>query len=150
MRKICALAKVPALSESHWRQICASIVKMKFGADRRCFDALLDKNVADDNGEDDDDGEDEDAATLARMSNHTVCTHNRAYANEMSLVGANIWDGLIKRSYYAYMLWSQFFRLEELGETDNMSIKRSRAEVNNGRGILKKIALGVPKKHWSS
>ena len=58
MRKVCALAEVPALSESHWRQICASIVKMKFGADRKCFDAVMDKNIEDDNDGDDDDGED--------------------------------------------------------------------------------------------
>jgi hypothetical protein len=108
MRKVCALADVPPLSESHWRQICASIVKMKFGADRRCFDAVVEKQEAGGDGEDedDDDGEDEEAATLARMSNHTVRTHNRAYANETSLVGANIWDGLIKRSYRVYILWS--------------------------------------------
>jgi hypothetical protein len=98
------LAEVPKLSESHWRQICASIVKMKFSADRKCFDALIDQNADEDPDEGDDDGEDEEVATLARLSNHTVRTHNRAYANETSLVSANIWDGLIKRSYRACML----------------------------------------------
>ena len=150
-RKICALAEVPALSDSHWRQICASIIKSKFGADRRCFDALVDHQTAEEEGEneDGDDGEDEEAATLARMSNYTVRTHNRAYANETSLVGANIWDGLIKRSYRACMLWSQFFRLEEPAAADAISAKRGRVDTDDGRGILKKIALSVPKKHWS-
>src|SRR6185312_12546072 len=37
MRKVCAAAEVPSLSESHWRQICASTVKMKFDGDQRCF-----------------------------------------------------------------------------------------------------------------
>ena len=83
------------------------------------------------------------------MSNHTVLTHNRAYANETSLVGANIWDGLIKRSYRACMLWSQFFSLEESENIAKLGSKRSRAEENDERGILKRIALSVPKKHWS-
>lgn len=147
-QKVCALAEVPRMSDSHWRQLCASIVKAKFAADRRCFDALVDKEKGEDGADDDDDdGEDEDAATLARMSNHTVRTHNRAYANETSLVGVNIWDGLIKRSYRACMLWSQFFGLEEVEHQS--STKRERDEVADGRGMLKKIALSVPKKHWS-
>lgn len=148
MRKVYALAEVPALSESHWRQICASIVKTKFGADRRCFEALVDRN-ADGEDDDGDDGEDEEAATLARMSNHTVRTHNRAYANETSLTGANVWDGLIKRSHRACLLWSRFFRFEGPAEQDYAGQKRARIDVDDGRGILKKIALSVPKKHWS-
>lgn len=47
--------------------------------------------MADDEGgnDDDDDGEDEEAA-LARISNYTVRTYNRVYANKTSLVRANI------------------------------------------------------------
>ena len=90
IRKVYTLAEVPLLSESYWRQICTSIVKMKFGADRKCFDVLTDRNVEDDKDNDDDDSEDEEAATLVRISNYIVRIHNRTYANETSLVSANI------------------------------------------------------------
>ena len=55
-----------------------------------------------DRDSDKDDDEDPIVATLARLSNYTIRTHNRAYINETSLVAANIWDGLIKRLFRVY------------------------------------------------
>src|SRR5215208_1155267 len=37
LRAECARAEVPSLSMSYWRQISASIIKMKFGPDAKCF-----------------------------------------------------------------------------------------------------------------
>ena len=64
MRRVYAAAEVPTLSVSHWRQICASIVKMKFGADRRCFESLTD-DIDRDEEDDDDDSEEADVATFS-------------------------------------------------------------------------------------
>lgn len=148
LRKAYAAAEVPALSVSHWRQICASIVKMKFGSEQHIFSALT-GDAPDVDGTDEDDGEDEDVAVLARLSNHMARTHNRAYANETGLVAANVWDGLIKRSFRACMLWSQFFRFEDDAEEEVVSgRKRSRPRNDDDGGIMKLSGPPV-KRHWS-
>lgn len=102
---MCALAEVPALSVLHWRHICTTVVKSKFVSDRHSFSALIGDSLETE-GADNDDGEDEDVAVLARLFNHIVRTHNRVYTNETGLVAANVWDGLIKRSFRACILWS--------------------------------------------
>lgn len=154
MRKACAAAEVPLLSESHWRQLCATVIKMKFSGEQGCFEAISDvkdREGIEDIEEEDGDGEGEDVAMLARLSNHTVRTHNRAYANETSLIAANVWDGLIKRSYRACMLWAHFFRFEEPTTAESLGSKRVRGRESDDRGILKKIALSVPevRRHWT-
>ena len=136
LRKACALAEVPALSVSHWRHICATVVKSKFASDRHTFSALI-GDILETEGADDDDGEDEDVAVLARLSNHTVRTHNRAYANETGLVAANVWDGLIKRSFRACMLWSQFFQFEDNVDEEGLGRKRGRSTIEGDWGIVK-------------
>jgi len=150
-RKACAAAEVPALSVSHWRQICATVVKMKFGSERQTFSALI-GDAADVDIGDENDGEDEDVAVLARLSNHTVRTHNRAYANETGLVAANVWDGLIKRSFRACMLWSQFFHFEDATNEGVPGKKRSRpGSEDDDRGMMKRLALSAPpvKQNWT-
>lgn len=165
MRRACSLAEVPGLSESHWRQICASIVKMKFGAEQRLFGSIGNDGDGDE-AEDADDGEEVDVAVLARMSSHTVRTHNRSYANETGLAAANVWDGLIRRSYRASMLWASFFRFYEdvaglEGDGEVVAApgesKRRRGLIDNGddgRSLVKRVALGVPirvaRVAWSS
>ena len=66
-----------------------SIIKLKFSSERHAFDVGDEDSDDDENGEDDD-GEAEVGATLARMSNYSVRTHNRAYANATGLAIANI------------------------------------------------------------
>ena len=148
LRKGCAAAEVPALSESHWRQICASIIKIHFGADRRCFQPLTQEDEQGKDEGEEEDGEEEEVAALARMSNHTVRTHNRAYANETSLIAANVWDGLIKRGYRASLLWTTFFRYEGDGQGPGPQ-KRARVvtaeEEGEDQGIRKKIAVSIPR-----
>ncbi|KAK5073409.1 hypothetical protein LTR70_010285 [Exophiala xenobiotica] len=91
MRKACSLAEVPLLSESHWRQIAAATVKTKFTTEQRLFrDLVDDKRRESSEDDDEDDGEDKEVATLARISNHTVRTYNRAYTNTTRLSAANI------------------------------------------------------------
>lgn len=149
MRKLCALAEVPLLSESHLRQLCASIIKIKFNRDQRCFQAFTQDQDIEDGELNENDGEHEDVAALARMSNHTVRTHNRAYANETGLIGANVWDGLIKQAHRACMLWAIFFGYRASDSSLTGSNKRGRAETQGetSRPMLKKIAMSIPHRH---
>lgn len=154
MRKACALAEVPLLSESHLRQIAAAIVKTKFTTEQRLFQALVnDKRRGGNDEDDEDDGEDEEVAALARMSNHTVRTHNRAYANATGLSAANVWDGLIRKAYSASMLWANFFGFQASEEWMPQHGKRARADGHDesSQPLCKKIALSVPRRrrHWS-
>jgi len=98
LRRACAAAKVPTFCISHWRQICASIIKVKFGADRECFKVscgLTRPEIGDDDSDDDsdddnsDDGECVDVRALIKLANHTVNTHNLSYSNQTGLVFAN-------------------------------------------------------------
>ena len=63
---------------------------MKFGANRRYFNVLLDKNAVNNNNKDNNNSEDKDTTTLAYIFDHIVYIYNRVYTNETSLVEANI------------------------------------------------------------
>lgn len=146
MRRACAAAEVPELSESHWRQICASIVKMKFDREQQqsLGQLMSDKNDGGDAEED----ELADEETMMLMFNHSVRTHNLAYANEANMTGANVWDGLIKRAYRACLLWTQFFGLEE-----NISGVKRKGEIaerrSSKRRALTAAAPRPARRHWT-
>jgi hypothetical protein len=151
LRAAGARAQGPSMGLSPWRHIAASIIKVKFAGQKEVFGAEADDSDSD--GLDDDDGEHEDIATLARMSNHSVRTHNRAYANATGFQTANVWDGLIKRAYRASLLWATFFGFGDEGERNHVrGTRRRRLDVDDDdRGMVKRIATALPppRRHWS-
>ena len=152
LRAASVRAEGPPLGLSHWRHISASIIKVKFGEEAHVFD--VDQEDGDSDDPDRDDGEDEVVATMVRQSNHSVRTHNRAYANSTGLPVANVWDGLIKRAFRASLLWATFFRFGE-EESEHVAVgsrrRRRRESMDDGRGLVKRIARAIPtpRRHWT-
>ncbi|KAJ9656297.1 hypothetical protein H2198_005072 [Neophaeococcomyces mojaviensis] len=150
LRAASVRAEGPPLGLSHWRHISASIIKVKFGEETYVFD--VDHEDGDSDDPDRDDGEDEVVATMVRQSNHSVRTHNRAYANSTGLPVANVWDGLVKRAFRASLLWATFFRFgEEESEHVAVGSRRRRESMDDGRGLVKRIARAIPtpRRHWT-
>ena len=145
-----ARAEAPSIGLSPWRHIAASIIKVKFAREREAFN--IKGNNSNRDHPNSDNSEDKDVATLAWMSNHSVRTHNRAYANTTRFQVANMWDGLIKCMYQASLLWATFFYFREEEDLDiPLGSRRRRVEVNDGRGMVKQIAITLPTpcRHWS-
>lgn len=67
--------------------------------------------------------------------------HNRANADETRLMAANIWDGLVKRSFRTCIPRSQFFRFEDDAAEVMLGRKRSRSINDDDRVVTKRIAL---------
>ena len=150
LRAASVRAQGPMIGLSHWRHISASIIKVKFGEETHVFDGDNRDGDSDDSGEDD--GEDEVVATMVRQSNHSVRTHNRAYANSTGLPVANVWDGLVKRAFRASLLWATFFRFgEEERDHTPVGSRRRRESMDDDRGLVKRIAHTIPtaRRHWT-
>lgn len=123
---------------SNWRQITVAIVKTKFAGQMECFDA-------DDNDEDAEEM-DEAIRIMTIQRNHKIQTANRAYANQTGASFSNLWDGQIRMSLRASMLWQDYWGVETMLQ----SKKRKNDEERTG--LAKRIAMGVyrPRKPWSA
>lgn len=131
-------ACIPRLHVSNWRQITVAIVKTKFASQMECFDA-------DDNDEDAEEM-DEAIRIMTIQRNHKIQTANRAYANQTGASFSNLWDGQIRMSLRASMLWQDYWGVETMLQ----SKKRKNDEERTG--LTKRIAMGVyrPRKPWSA
>ena len=137
MEEACVRACVPRLHVATWRQITVAIVKTNFAGQIECFEA----------DEGDEDAEEIDATirSMTEQRNHKTRTVNRAYANQVGAVFANLWDGKVRMGLTASTLWQNFWGVETI-------LQRKRKGVDNGSHLTKRVALGVyrPRKPWSS
>ena len=160
IRQACARAKIPRLSIASWRQITVNIVKIKFGAaDIKYFD--VGRGDGADGGSE---GEevDEDVRAMTSQRNHSTWTVNRAYANQLNNNFGNVWDGLIRRSLRASVLWQELWGLDRLlmHSSPDGSRKRKRS-VEPAVGVapqdyrpqmLKRLSMGRyrQRRQWSA
>lgn len=102
--RACARAEVPRMNVAWWRQVAASIVKEKCTpGERASF------NMDQIGGQEEMVEEEELQSDLARSSNHSFATHNRAYAGSTTLTT----HALLQRAHRASLCWQSLLRVDE-------------------------------------
>lgn len=114
------------------------MVKTKFASQVECFDA--------DDNDDDAEEMDEVIRIMTKQCNHKTQTASRAYANQTGASFSNLWDGQIRMSLRASLLWQGYWGVETMLK----SKKRENDEEKSG--LTKRIAMGIyhPRKPWSA
>lgn len=115
-----------------------AIVKTKFASRIECFDV----DGSDEDGEE----MDEVIRTMTNQRNHKTQTANRTYANRTGACFSNLWDGQIRMSLKASILWQDFLRVDSTMKPKKRKNKEERV------GLVKRTATGIyrPRKLWSA
>jgi len=125
LKAACKRAEVPGIGTMVWRQMSSAIINKHFDdtVDRSCLlAAAQDTEVSVEDA--DEEGRDSLAASLVSMSNHSLRTHRMSYANDSPF--ANVWDGMLAKSYRASLAWARFFGLDQPDETGSTSADTGR------------------------
>ena len=128
LRAACRRAEVTEVGTSVWRQMCSAIINTHFdnATDRSCLLAAA-RSAEESVNEVDEEGRDGLAASLVSMSNHSLRTHRMSYANDSPF--ANVWDGMLGKSYRASLVWARFFGLDVEDEPDSLDGSSTTREI---------------------